>query len=912
MLNTLYSIMQHLDLVTQMIDYFELSEQVKLLNVEFDYSVLEIKKAIQDQVFEVLIDILIDDFQQLKAEGIIYGNNFQDRMSAYQKNLESKQCINYLVGKYPLLKSILEKNIKDLLILMRDVHIAFQEDREDIQTVFSIKESKILSMEFSLGDKHNDKSVVKIKTSKSELFYKPRCLMTDVLYNQILEYLQKIGNIDFLFPKVLVKTKYSWQESIPVNQNLTLDEAKRFYYRAGFLLAIFNVLRGTDIHFENLIVCGEYPVVIDTETIMSPTDYLDLSKNNGKSVDQSVISTSMLPVKDSLYDVNVSSLFYRVSTSKTLNMNILVEDSEVDFKNIEVPVQTEICSNVVLVDNLPVDYQLIKESLENGLVEALNLFKDFKKDFLEIISKFLGKKVLIRKILRGTQVYYTFLKELRKPEALSDFSKRDKIFNILLKNFTPSSYGYLRVEKEIEDLSNQNVPYFYTYLESKNLYSKNAMVCKNYFQNSAFDNVKHSLDCLTDDMIAYQKHMLNISLAMEFSSEENMNNIFIKSDDSSINDMTDRFPEELLRREIISDEINGGVFYVLEFEGKELKISHLSPGLYMGGGLAHYLCIFAYVNEDEKIREFVKRILMRFYDDFIALDESEYNHNVFSVYQGYGSLLYLLYNYDILFQDELIKRYFYNILGKVISYLEKVSYSGIDYDFINGYGAMMYLLSSLSSRIPINQNNKAKLEGILDKYVSYVLQTQIKEIGFAHGISGIAASLVKIFSITNNMDLLKYLKDLIIFEDSLLKDNFSDIDFSWCRGIGGMILARAIILRELKKTTNTLFCTSLIENSLSQLLDEKYLSKIHSQNGICLCHGRAGTIEILKFLKDSEIINLENLMNTICPNYNEVEKFEWFHGVRYSFESFMLGRPGVNYSILGLQTKVPSILALEI
>ena len=46
------------------------------------------------------------------------------------------------------------------------------------------------------------------------------------------------------------------------------DEARRYYERAGMLLCLFYVLEGTDCHYENIIASGEYPVLIDTETLM--------------------------------------------------------------------------------------------------------------------------------------------------------------------------------------------------------------------------------------------------------------------------------------------------------------------------------------------------------------------------------------------------------------------------------------------------------------------------------------------------------------------------------------------------------------------------------------------------------------------------------------------------------------------
>jgi lantibiotic modifying enzyme len=44
------------------------------------------------------------------------------------------------------------------------------------------------------------------------------------------------------------------------------EEIKRYYQRAGQLLCLLYVLGANDCHNENLIACGEYPVLVDLET----------------------------------------------------------------------------------------------------------------------------------------------------------------------------------------------------------------------------------------------------------------------------------------------------------------------------------------------------------------------------------------------------------------------------------------------------------------------------------------------------------------------------------------------------------------------------------------------------------------------------------------------------------------------
>ena len=68
--------------------------------------------------------------------------------------------------------------------------------------------------------------------------------------------------------EVLDRSTHGWVEFVEHLPCRDHDEARRYYERAGMLLCLFYVLEGTDCHYENIIASGEYPVLIDTETLM--------------------------------------------------------------------------------------------------------------------------------------------------------------------------------------------------------------------------------------------------------------------------------------------------------------------------------------------------------------------------------------------------------------------------------------------------------------------------------------------------------------------------------------------------------------------------------------------------------------------------------------------------------------------
>lgn len=60
------------------------------------------------------------------------------------------------------------------------------------------------------------------------------------------------------------------------------DEVKAFYIRAGVLAAAAYILGIGDLHYENIIAHGEFPVIVDVETLFQHMDplYEWTEKNN--------------------------------------------------------------------------------------------------------------------------------------------------------------------------------------------------------------------------------------------------------------------------------------------------------------------------------------------------------------------------------------------------------------------------------------------------------------------------------------------------------------------------------------------------------------------------------------------------------------------------------------------------------
>ena len=129
--------------------------------------------------------------------------------------------------------------------------------------------------------------------------YKPRGLATEFAFNQFLAWCVTDGISPSLRPvRCVDRGSYGWEECIDYAPCGSPAERGRFYERAGALLCVLHALRGTDCHRDNLVACGEFPVLVDGETVMQPEvavgDGSAVTREDADFVD-SVVRTGLLP-----------------------------------------------------------------------------------------------------------------------------------------------------------------------------------------------------------------------------------------------------------------------------------------------------------------------------------------------------------------------------------------------------------------------------------------------------------------------------------------------------------------------------------------------------------------------------------------------------------------------------------------
>lgn len=252
----------------------------------------------------IIVRILILDIFEKKKEGALRGENSGEEYIFYEKNfLNNEIFMEYVLRKYPEL---------DRLLRLHDIKLDFVRTEinkrigiDNILRCSSEKRKKVKELKLNQGDTHkNGHSVSKVEfTDGSILYYKPHSLDKNLKYQKLYKHLCEKAGISCREVKYLSRQTYGWEENIENKSCNTKEEVERYYFRLGIHLFLGYALGATDLHGENIVAHGEYPVIIDMETYPGY-----IAKSNGSSTEDkterkirekimtSVLSTGILPV----------------------------------------------------------------------------------------------------------------------------------------------------------------------------------------------------------------------------------------------------------------------------------------------------------------------------------------------------------------------------------------------------------------------------------------------------------------------------------------------------------------------------------------------------------------------------------------------------------------------------------------
>jgi type 2 lantibiotic biosynthesis protein LanM len=293
-------------------------------------------------------------------------NEFNNNNSKqYYKNFIQEMLSGKILAffqEYPVLARLMATAIDFWVDANGELISRLTSDWPEIQQTFQpeIELLQVTAIAPLLSDHHhNGRSVAAITfESGLKIMYKPKNLGLEKAYFQLLDWLNKQDIfLPFKLLQVIDCSTYGWVEFAETSPCQSEDELRRYYQRSGILLCLVYVLEGTDLHRENIIACGEHPVLIDHETLMHPRvrvveeqDTINSARYiANQQIYNSVFRTGLLPQwemgpENQKYDasglggIGQQETFFRVPRWHNINKDMMVIGNE----NIKVELKSNI------------------------------------------------------------------------------------------------------------------------------------------------------------------------------------------------------------------------------------------------------------------------------------------------------------------------------------------------------------------------------------------------------------------------------------------------------------------------------------------------------------------------------------------------------------------------------------------
>lgn len=883
---------------------------------------------------------------------ILRGDSPEERFQSFLERIRQPDVAISILQEYPVLARQLVLVIDNWVECCLEFLQRLCVDWKEIRRMFCAGEEpgQLVQVRMEAGDRHRGGRAVMIASFSSgfTLVYKPKPLAVDSHFQQLLAWVNERASVDtFRLFKILDRGSYGWVEFISAKGCESTQEIERFYERQGSYLALLYTLEATDFHFENLIAAGEYPVLIDLESLFQPrtgeTDLTQSEMQAGAILRYSTMRVGLLPQRvwsDSDYDgIDVSGLGGvpgQLSPHSIPYWEAADRDEmRLELKRFKLPGS----QNRPSLTGRAVDVLDYAEALIRGFAGTYRLLREHRDELLAngLIDVFAEDEIRI--ILRPTRTYGLLLRESFHPDVLHDALDRDAFFDQLWRGVPARPLLAKAISSEREDLLRNDIPLFTTRPDSRHLWSSSQEQITDFFSESGMTLVKRRLEELNEDDLQRQIWFIRASLTtLAIGADHARWPTYIPAEPQS----PAGFEQLISTARAIGDRIEAlaihgadDVAWIgLAFRNeRNWTLAPLGPDLYSGAsGIALFLAYLGEVTGQERhmalARKTIRTMLRR-------IERLRQEVVVIGGFGGWGGVIYTLAHLGILWREPQLLAEAEAIVESLPSMIERDEHL----DVIGGAAGCIGGLISLYECVP----SGGVLNAIVQCADKLLASTETMErgigwktllarrrplSGFSHGAAGFAWALLEAYALTKEGRFKTAAVAAIEYERSLYSEdagNWADLrEFdepheaddaetpnrsfvtTWCHGAAGIGLARLRALRHLDEPS--------IRDEINIAL-KTTLTKGFGFNH-CLCHGDLGNLEL--FLQASELLDeaqwhphVARLSSIIL---NSIREYGWLCGVPLGVETpgLLTGIAGIGYGLLRIASprRIPSVLVL--
>ncbi|KAA1250190.1 type 2 lantipeptide synthetase LanM [Mycobacterium simiae] len=893
------------------------------------------------------LPVIVLEMHKARMLGMIAGSTPEQRFDRFvDANLVSSEWIRETLYRYPTLARMLATITDFEVKAWCDLYSRIAKDFDPLLAsgLLSLNSKTLVSVEANRGDRHNNgKAVAVLEFDSGErVIYKPRPMRLAARFQDFMRWLVAEGlDLPSHIIAILDKGEYGWAEFVAPLECTDVGGVNRFYRRQGILLAVLYVLDATDCHSDNVIASGEFPVLIDLETILHNQPNLSTEISFTHALREAVLAQTVLRVaylpqafEGSAGIADFSALGSGDADQEGPFLAPQWQGLGTDEMRLvsDLPGILRAGCNLPIVDGNPVSIL----NHQNDVVEGFELGYRFllrKRNLLlapegplELFQDCVG-----RHVVWATQSYTQLTVESCHPSCMDDAVEREFVINDLWERIDRDPHLKPLVDSEKAAIWNLDVPCFHTRIGGRDLWDENGERFENYFAASALDRVRDRIQEMGERDLEIQRYAVKMSLAsIDLRGGPGAAHLPPKAvetiDRTQLVAAAQSIGEHLITLMLIVDD-EAWWLGLRPIGTDRYAPTVLGTDLYSGSsGIAMFLGWLGHLTGDARFSDAARMAIAP------SLRELASATSGFGAFTGSAGALYAASHLAWLWHEPQLL----NESVKVFENLKTRLDEDLVFDIVGGVaGNIMIALTmykvmndpvaldfARACADHLTAHAEACAHGLawrtqgLDKSCLY---------GFAHGSAGIGFALASVGDVTGeshyqeaamrafSQESIAYVAERKNWPDLRQCDDREGIEaagwaWAWCHGAAGIGLARAGLVRDGQHSE----LRTDIERAVSSVLTYGFGSNA------CLCHGDLGNAEFLHLA--GQALGRADLCETAlrvgCTIVDEhTDKRGWPCGIADGLElpGLMCGLAGIGYEFLRLADpqQMPSILLLE-
>ncbi|MEV4318884.1 type 2 lanthipeptide synthetase LanM family protein [Actinocrispum sp. NPDC049592] len=767
-----------------------------------------------------------------RVSGRLAGHTAEERFADFIRSQAGSDRLTQLFAEYPVLARLLGQACAFGADAMVELLERFTADRELIvaRLLGGMDPGDLVEIHTGTGDTHQrGRSVAILRFADGRrVVYKPRSLDLHRHFGGLVSWLNtKVLGLGLRSVDSVTRTGYGWLEFVEHRPCSQVAEVDRFYRRQGALLALLYAIDAADIHYENLIACGDQPVLVDVETLFHPM--LEQPTATGPDPAARVLASSVHRM--ALLPQMLLGEYGAVDISALGGDRGEYPDDGVAWDGVGTDVMRLVrrraefrgAVNRPRLGALDVEPAEYRAAMLGGFREGYDAIVRHRSELIGLLTACTNDEIRI--VVRPSQTYATLLDESTHPDVLRDAVQRERVFDALTLDSACDLARQRLIPSELADLWAGDLPMFTSKPGSRDLLAADGECLPDLLEGPGLATVVLKIAAM-DEVDRYdQEWLISAALATRANPlEHRTGETRPRAGTAAVPD-----PQRLLSAACgIADEIGARAMHGdgrANWLGLEPIIDKHWAVLPMGAGLAHgycgvalYLAQLAELTGVQRYAELARdavRPVPRLIDQLITEPELGVTIGCGGTH-GLGGISYAIARLGNLLDDPEIRSW----LPAVVDLTRAATDDELACFAAGSAGGLAAMLAvHTETGLPAAGRLAWDFADRLVEQAHTVPCTCLDtpSSGFAHGHTGIGWALMR-FAQTGAGEPYAEVGQAIL--DAEVPDS---ADLSWCSGLSGFAMAR--------RDTPADWVSTLADHSPIR--------------DMSLCHGELGVTEAL-------------------------------------------------------------------